>query len=158
MANAFETVKSSGFLNDIKKAAQTAAKNAASDAKAYNKKSDSETKAKKNAAAKLKEYNANIRSAREDYNSGAEKAAEDYRANSKKIASALKNRSIALKSDLAAQKISSSSIAQNETDKVQAAFGAQQAENIRDYGEKMRTLKEKRDRTMEKQKNKISAL
>ncbi len=120
--------------------------------------SDSQTEKKKNIAEKLKEYSEKIKNAEYDYEEGAKSAERKYGDSINKLKDTLHSRYNGIKNSMASQKISESSIAENERAKAQKDYGTSVKEKSDELNEKLNALKTKKERTVSAQKEKIKNL
>lgn len=141
----------------VREAAQAAEKNAKESMKNVEK-AAKEAEAERKKQLKAAGYREEIRQAEEDYQTGTASAQTLLNENQRNLANRLFQNRMRLKSDLAAQKISDSSIADQEHQKLSEAYRQDQESLSRDYGEKVEKLKTALQRKKDSSERKIAAL
>lgn len=107
---------------------------------------------------KKQDYTLALRRAEEDFRSNKASADADYQYKRQKLSQTLKKNRIGLESELAAQKIDASSIAENERSALAQTTAQEDAALTRGYEEKIQKLKTKLSRAAADANRKISRL
>lgn len=107
---------------------------------------------------KKQDYTLALRRAEEDFHSNKASADADYQYKRQKLSQTLKKNRIGLESELAAQKIDASSIAENERSALAQTAAQEDAALARGYEEKIQKLKTKLSRAAADANRKISRL
>lgn len=143
------------------KLAQSIAKetlNAAKEAAQAVQKAAKEAEAKQKKQLRKEGYQEEIRQAEEDYQTGVASANTQLNDEQKNLANRLYQNRIRLKSDLAAQKMDASSIAEREHKNLTEQYRQNQETLDRDYGEKIEKLKTALQRKKTSGERKIAEL
>ncbi len=120
--------------------------------------SDKEAEKKRQNELKIQQYKENIKNAQEDYDSATNEENEKFSQKSAALDSSYKDNSLELESDMAKQKISESSIAENETKKLITDYENSKKQLSNDLEDKIEKLKNKLQRKIESENNKINLL
>ncbi len=141
--------------------AKTAIKQMLADSKAQEKAEKAAQQAAqkaKNDAAKKEQYKADIKAAEDNYALDAASAQNDYARKLQQLAGSVRDSRAKLESDLAKQKITESSIAVTENNKLNASTTFSKEAIDADYNEKIKKLTAKLQQTKETKQRKLNAL